>query len=43
LEELKKCLEYLSPDGLAKSTKLLTVNNEVLEVNGTEVAGKTLD
>ncbi|XP_014487686.1 PREDICTED: partitioning defective 6 homolog alpha, partial [Dinoponera quadriceps] len=29
--------------GLAESTGLLAVNDEVLEVNGIEVAGKTLD
>ncbi|XP_048662657.1 partitioning defective 6 homolog gamma [Marmota marmota marmota] len=31
------------PGGLAESTGLLAVNDEVLEVNGIEVAGKTLD
>ena len=29
--------------GLAESTGLLSVNDEVIEVNGIEVAGKTLD
>jgi partitioning defective protein 6 len=33
----------LVPGGLAESTGLLGVNDEVLEVNGIEVAGKTLD
>lgn len=31
------------PGGLAESTGLLAVNDEVLEVNGIEVHGKTLD
>lgn len=31
------------PGGLAESTGLLAVNDEVLEVNGIEVVGKTLD
>jgi C-terminal processing protease CtpA/Prc len=31
------------PCGLAESTGLLAVNDEVLEVNGIEVNGKTLD
>ena len=31
------------PGGLAESTGLLAVNDEVLEVNGIEVNGKTLD
>lgn len=31
------------PGGLAESTGLLAVNDEVLEVNGIEVFGKTLD
>lgn len=31
------------PGGLAESTGLLAVNDEVMEVNGIEVAGKTLD
>jgi partitioning defective protein 6 len=31
------------PGGLAESTGLLSVNDEVIEVNGIEVAGKTLD
>ena len=33
----------LVPGGLAESTGLLAVNDEVLEVNGIEVMGKTLD
>lgn len=33
----------LLPGGLAESTGLLAVNDEVLEVNGIEVAGKSLD
>jgi len=33
----------LVPGGLAEGTGLLAVNDEVLEVNGIEVAGKTLD
>jgi len=33
----------LVPGGLAESTGLLSVNDEVLEVNGIEVAGKSLD
>lgn len=40
------CSTYLSrlvPGGLAESTGLLAVNDEVLEVNGIEVAGKSLD
>ena len=31
------------PGGLAESTGLLSVNDEVIEVNGIEVSGKTLD
>lgn len=31
------------PGGLAESTGLLAVNDEVLEVNGIEVTGKSLD
>ena len=33
----------LVPGGLAESTGLLAVNDEILEVNGIEVMGKTLD
>lgn len=33
----------LVPGGLAASTGLLSVNDEVLEVNGIEVSGKSLD
>ena len=33
----------LVPGGLAESTGLLSVNDEIMEVNGIEVAGKTLD
>jgi len=33
----------LVPGGLAESTGLLSVNDEVLEVNGIEVSGKSLD
>lgn len=33
----------LVPGGLAESTGLLGINDEVLEVNGIEVAGKSLD
>lgn len=33
----------LVPGGLAEGTGLLAVGDEVLEVNGIEVAGKTLD
>ncbi|ESO06532.1 hypothetical protein HELRODRAFT_106160, partial [Helobdella robusta] len=36
-------ISRLVPGGLAASTGLLAVNDEVLEVNGIEVAGKTLD
>jgi partitioning defective protein 6 len=35
--------DRLVPGGLAESTGLLAVNDEVLEVNGIEVAGKSLD
>ena len=38
-----KLLCRLVPGGLAESTGLLAVNDEVLEVNGIEVAGKSLD
>ncbi|XP_007900785.1 par-6 family cell polarity regulator gamma a [Callorhinchus milii] len=36
-------ISRLVPTGLAESTGLLAVNDEVLEVNGIEVTGKTLD
>ncbi|KTG36484.1 hypothetical protein cypCar_00003191 [Cyprinus carpio] len=36
-------ISRLVPGGLADSTGLLAVNDEVLEVNGIEVTGKTLD
>ena len=36
-------ISRLMPGGLAESTGLLSVNDEVVEVNGIEVAGKTLD
>ncbi|XP_058801370.1 partitioning defective 6 homolog beta-like [Phymastichus coffea] len=36
-------ISRLVPGGLAEGTGLLAVNDEVLEVNGIEVAGKTLD
>jgi partitioning defective protein 6 len=36
-------ISRLLAGGLAESTGLLAVNDEVLEVNGIEVAGKTLD
>lgn len=36
-------ISRLVPGGLAESTGLLAVNDEVLEVNGIEVVGKTLD
>ncbi|XP_022915258.1 partitioning defective 6 homolog gamma [Onthophagus taurus] len=36
-------ISRLVPGGLAESTGLLAVNDEVLEVNGIEVFGKTLD
>ena len=42
-ENLKTLLCRLVPGGLAESTGLLAVNDEVLEVNGIEVAGKSLD
>ncbi len=37
------CISRLVPGGLAEMTGLLAVNDEVLEVNGIEVSGKTLD
>lgn len=36
-------ISRLVPGGLAETTGLLAVNDEVLEVNGIEVTGKTLD
>ena len=36
-------ISRLVPGGLAESTGLLAVNDEVMEVNGIEVAGKSLD
>lgn len=36
-------ISRLVPGGLAESTGLLAVNDEVIEVNGIEVFGKTLD
>nr|AAF63238.1 PAR-6 [Xenopus laevis] len=36
-------ISRLVPSGLAQSTGLLAVNDEVLEVNGIEVSGKSLD
>ncbi|XP_039591168.1 partitioning defective 6 homolog beta [Polypterus senegalus] len=36
-------ISRLVPGGLAESTGLLAVNDEVLEVNGIEVSGKNLD
>lgn len=36
-------ISKLLPGGLAAGTGLLAVNDEILEVNGIEVAGKTLD
>lgn len=36
-------ISRMVPGGLAESTGLLAVNDEVLEVNGIEVAGKSLD
>ncbi|KAM9384864.1 par-6 family cell polarity regulator gamma b [Pholidichthys leucotaenia] len=36
-------ISRLVPGGLAESTGLLAVNDEVLEVNGIEVTGKSLD
>ncbi|XP_008158509.1 partitioning defective 6 homolog gamma [Eptesicus fuscus] len=36
-------ISRMVPGGLAESTGLLAVDDEVLEVNGIEVAGKTLD
>lgn len=36
-------ISRLVPNGLAEGTGLLAVNDEILEVNGIEVVGKTLD
>ena len=36
-------ISRLVPGGLAESTGLLAVDDEVMEVNGIEVQGKTLD
>ena len=36
-------ISRLVPGGLAESTGLLSVEDEIVEVNGIEVAGKTLD
>ena len=36
-------ISRLIPGGLAESTGLLAVKDEVIEVNGIEVSGKTLD
>lgn len=36
-------ISRLMPGGLAESTGLLSVNDEVVEVNGIQVTGKTLD
>ena len=36
-------ISRLVPGGLAESTGLLAVNDEVIEVNGIEVASKSLD
>lgn len=36
-------ISRLVPGGLAESTGLLGVNDEVLEVNGIDVSNKTLD
>ncbi|WKY09371.1 hypothetical protein Q1695_002046 [Nippostrongylus brasiliensis] len=36
-------ISRLLPNGLAASTNLLSVNDEIVEVNGIEVSGKTLD
>ena len=36
-------ISRLVPGGLAESTGLLGINDEILEVNGIEVLGKTLD
>ncbi|KAK6755431.1 hypothetical protein RB195_014039 [Necator americanus] len=36
-------ISRLLPNGLAASTNLLNVNDEIIEVNGIDVSGKTLD
>ncbi|CAI4223411.1 unnamed protein product [Auanema sp. JU1783] len=36
-------ISRLLPHGLAASTNLLNVNDEILEVNGIDISGKTLD
>lgn len=36
-------ISRLVPGGLAEGTGLLAVNDEVIEVNGIEIAGKSLD
>lgn len=36
-------ISRLVPGGIAESTGLLSINDEILEVNGIEVTGKTLD
>lgn len=36
-------ISHLVPGGLAETTGLLAVNDEIVEVNGIEVAGKNLD
>ncbi|CAJ0590435.1 unnamed protein product [Cylicocyclus nassatus] len=36
-------ISRLLPNGLAASTNLLNVNDEIMEVNGIDVSGKTLD
>ena len=36
-------IHYLVPGGLAEMTGLLAVDDEIIEVNGIEVMGKSLD
>ena len=36
-------ISRLVPNGLAEGTRLLAVNDEIIEVNGIEVVGKSLD